>query len=534
MTPAGGPSTLPGVIILELSLGLLAACVLVSLLARRTAIPYAAVLVLAGSALAFIPGLPHIELEPELVLALFLPPLLQASAWRTDWQDFRYNLRPILLLAVGCVLFTAAVVAVVTKLLVPDLPWAAALAFGAVVAPPDAVAAASVLARLPLPRQVVSVLEGESLVNDASAIVLFRLAVGALAVGALSPAAAAAQFLLVALGGIAVGYAVYRICAWVLPRLTDPMLETAISFLSAYLAFIAAEAVHVSGVIAVVTNGILLSRARHALIPAGSRIGMVAVWNFAEFVLTGLVFLLVGLQLNAILDRLTAYGPGFLLGAAAAVGVALIVSRFAWLFPATYLPRLIPAICRTDPLPSPRAVVVVGWAGMRGVVSLAVALSLPLTVPARDLLIFLAFSAILITLVVQGTTLEWLIRRLGVTETRAAGMPTHEAEARRVIAAAEVAELRSRLDSPLDGAIARDLLSEYQERERVFDGVAGGGNLAELRARLQLRLAAIRSARARLLDHHADAMLPEETIFRLVEETDHEEIRLVRALTGTG
>lgn len=521
-------------LLLELTLGLLAACVAFAVLARRTRIPYAAILVLGGMALAFVPGLPRLELDPNLVLALFLPPLLQASAWRTDWKEFRFNLRPILLLAVGCVVFTAICVAVVVKAILPDLPWAAALALGAVVAPPDAVAAASVLARLPIPHRMVSVLEGESLVNDASAIVLFRLAVAALAVGSLSPGLAALQFLLVALGGLAVGVAVAWLSALVLPRLSDTALEIAVSFLSAYLAFLAAEAVHVSGVIAVVANGILLARRQHVLMPPRTRLSAVATWQFVEFVLTGLVFLLVGLQLNAILDRLDAYGTPFLLGSAAAVGATLVVSRFVWVFPATYLPRLLPSVRRADPPPPPREVVVIAWAGMRGVVSLAVALSLPLTVPDRDLLIFLSFSAILVTLVVQGTTLEWVIRRLGVTHRRAPGMSKREAAARRAMAHAEVAELESRLDSPLDGAIARDLVGEYKDRARVFSGVAGGGTQAELRARLQLRLAVLRTARTRLLDHHAEEVLPEEMLARLVEETDHEELRLVQQLEQMG
>ncbi|WP_376094894.1 Na+/H+ antiporter [Roseomonas sp. CCTCC AB2023176] len=523
-------------IFLELTLLLLVACVAFAVLARRTRIPYAAILVLGGMAMAFVPGLPRLELEPALVLAVFLPPLLQASAWRTDWKEFRFNLRPILLLAVGCVVFTAICVAVVIKAILPDLPWAAALALGAVVAPPDAVAAASVLARLPIPHRMVTVLEGESesLVNDASAIVLFRLAVGALAVGSLSPGLAALQFLVVALGGLAVGFAVARLCFLIFPRLSDTALEIAVSFLSAYAAFILAEAIHVSGVIAVVANGILLARRQHVLMPPRTRLSAVATWQFVEFVLTGLVFLLVGLQLNAILERLTPYGFWFLLGTAAALGATLIVSRFVWVFPATYLPRLLPSVRRTDPPPSPREVTIIAWAGMRGVVSLAVALSLPVTVPYRDLLIFLAFSAILVTLVVQGTTLEWMIRRLGVTVRHAPGMSKREAAARRAMSHAEVAELESRMESPIDGAIARDLIGEYRERARVFTGVAGGGTQAELRARLQMRLAVLRAARTRLLDHHAEEVLPEEMLARLVEETDHEELRLVRQLEQTG
>ncbi|WP_426956598.1 Na+/H+ antiporter [Muricoccus radiodurans] len=521
-------------LILEIMLALMAACIAFAVLAQRSHIPYAVVLVLGGMVLAFIPGVPRVRLDPELALAFFLPPLLQASAWRTDWHQFRFNIRAILLLAVGCVVFTALCVAVMMKLVLPELPWAAAIALGAVVAPPDAVAAASVLARLPIPRRLVTVLEGESLVNDASSLVLFRLAVGALAVGSVSPWLAALSFLGVALGGLAIGWVVARLAILVLPRLSDTLLEVAVSFLMAYAAFLAAEAVHVSGVIAVVTVGIIVGRRQHEVLSARTRVEALATWRFIEFVLTSLVFILVGLQLNGILERLSAYSLPFLIGTAVALSVTLIVSRIIWVFPATYIPRLIPAIARRDPPPPPSQVIVVAWAGMRGVVSLAVALALPLDVPDRDLLIFLAFCAILATLVVQGTTLEWVIRRLRVQNPPRRGMHKDEAAARRVMAAAELSSLEAQLETETYGGIARDLIAEYRDRHRIWRTVSRGGPQAELRARLQLRLAAVRAARAGLMDHHGTENLPEEMLAALVSETDHEELRLVQQLEQTG
>ncbi|WP_338662049.1 Na+/H+ antiporter [Pararoseomonas sp. SCSIO 73927] len=520
--------------LLEVILALLAACVALAVLARRTRLPYAVVLIIGGMALAFIPGMPRVELDPTLALAAFLPPLLQASAWRTDWEEFRASIRPILLLAVGAVLFTAACVALVAKLLLPDLPWAAAIAFGAVVAPPDAVAAAAILKRLPLPRRIVTVLEGESLVNDASALVLFRLAVGALATASVSPAVAALTFLGVALGGLAVGWAVAWAASRLLPLLEDTALEVAVTFLIAYAAFLAAEAVHVSGVIAVVTTGIIVSGRQRALLAPQTRVEAIATWNFVEFTLTSLVFILVGLQLNGILERLEKEPAGTVVLAALAVSLTLVVSRLAWVMPFAYLPRLFPSLSHDHALPRPRHAAIIGWAGMRGVVSLATALALPLEVPHRDLLIFLAFIAILVTLVVQGTTLEWLILRLGVVEPRRNGMSAGEAAARRLMAHAALAEVQGRLDSPLDGAIARDIVGEFRDLDRVFGGVAAGGPQAELQARLQIRLAALRAGRQALLDHHGTKPVPEELLVGLVSETDHEELRLTQQLNQLG
>ncbi|WP_237216828.1 Na+/H+ antiporter [Falsiroseomonas oryziterrae] len=515
--------------IVQAVLVLIAACIGFALIARRFDLPYAVILVLGGMALAFVPGLPSVTLDPQIALAFFVPPLLMASAWRTDWRAFRSNLRPILLLAVGCVLFTAVFVAAVAKWLIPGLPWAAAVALGAIVAPPDAVAAAAVLKRLPIPRRIVTVLEGESLVNDATALVLYRFAIAAVAVGGVAPAAAAGQFFLVALGGIAVGWAL----GWLVNRsfrwLRDPMLETAASFVVCFVAFLLAEALGLSGVIAVVTCGLVLGQLQHRTLTPETRMASVAVWNFVEFVLTSLVFILVGLQLRGILERLDR-GVLELAGLALAVSFALIASRFVWVFPASWLPRLIPAVARRDPMPPWSHVTVVSWAGMRGVVSLAAALALPLDFPERDLLVFLAFCAILATLVVQGTTLGWVITRLGVEERRKPGMTSAEAAARRHVARAQLGHVEARAADVLEGPVAQDLLGEYREHHRLLHGVAEGGTQAELEARLRIRLGALREGRKALLAHHAGDGLSDETLAALEAELDLEELRILRLL----
>lgn len=527
---AGRAAYAAGMEIVQAVLALIAACIGFALLARRYRLPYAVILVVGGIVLAFIPGLPSVTLDPALALAFFVPPLLQASAWRTDWRAFRANLRPILLLAVGCVLFTALCVAVAAKLLIPSLPWAAAVALGAIVAPPDAVAVSAVLRRLPVPPRLVAVLEGESLVNDATALVLYRFAILAVAAGGVSFGAAAGSFVLVAAGGIAVGYAVGRAAIWSFRRLDDPLLETAVSFIACFGAFLGAEALGLSGVIAVVTTGLVMGQMQHGTITPETRVVSRAVWNFVEFVLTSLIFILVGLQLRGILERIADRGVVELAGLAVAISAVLIGSRFVWVFPSIYLPRLLPAVRRAEPGPQLGQAMVISWAGMRGVVSLAAALALPLDFPERDLLVFLAFCAILATLVLQGTTLAAVIARFRVTERRRAGMPPEEAAARRHVAQATLAEVERRAEDILEGAVARDLVVEYREKARVFHGIADGGGQAELEARLRIRLAALRAGRAALLAHHRDDGLSDELLAGLEAEIDLEELRILRLL----
>ena len=519
--------------IVEAVLALIAACIGFALLARRLAVPYAVVLVLGGMALALAPGVPAVRLDPELALAFFLPPLLQASAFRTDWRAFRRDLRAILLLAVGCVLFTAVCIAAVASWLIPGLPWPAALALGAIVAPPDAVAVAAVLRRLHLPRRIVTVLEGESLINDATALVLYRFAVAAIAAGTVAPVATALGFLLVAAIGAAVGYVLGRGAVWITARLDDPMLETALGVLVGYASFLGAEALHASGVIAVVTTGLVLGRAQHLVMGSRTRLAARAVWEFLEFILNSLVFILIGLQLNDILDRLAGRDRGELAGLALAVAAALIVSRFAWILPGTWLMRRIPAAGRRDPWPGWRPVTVLSWAGMRGVVSLAAALALPAAFPERDLIVFLAFTAILATLVLQGTTLEWLILSLGIALPRQeGGLDPEEAGARHLAAQAALAEIERRLDDPLEGAIAADLVAEYRGRAEHLHRTAAnrGAMAAERAARRRLRLAALEAARERLLAQHAEGQLGEAALARLMYELDLEEQRVRQAL----
>ena len=520
--------------IFELLLILVAAAVALAWLAQVLNVPLAVVLVLGGILLAFVPGLHGFELDPELALALFLPPLLQASAYRTDWPAFRFNLRPILLLAIGAVFFTAAAVAVVAKLMLPGLPWWAAIALGAIIAPPDAVAASAVLKQVQLPKRIVTVLEGESLINDASSLVLYRFAVAATLAGSFSLGHGVLQFFGAALGGALAGWLIGRLAMRVFALLDSSMLDITVSLLAGFVAYFAAEQFHASGVLAAVTCGLVLGRRQHGEFTAETRLGLATVWEFVEFVLTALVFMLIGLQLRGIVDRLDGYDGWHLALLGAAVSATLIVSRFLWVFPTTWLPRaLFLHVRESDPMPPWSHPALLSWAGMRGVVSLAAALALPARFPGRDLIVFLAFCAIFATLVLQGTTLGWVIRRLGLEAEDEQGIEPETAQARAELAAASLEAVTAHLDE--HGGVehadaAADLIDEYRVRaERASIGEDGDHDKAEqLEAQRRLRLVATEAARDKLREQFDD--IDADTHRALGAEIDLEEQQIRRAL----
>ena len=517
----------------EILLILVAVSVALAYVADRLRMPPAVALVIGGIGLAFVPGIGTVAFEPELALALFLPPLLQASAYRTDWPAFRFNLRPILLLALGAVFFTAAAVAIVARLLVPDLPLWAAIALGAIVAPPDAVAAAAVLKRVKLPKRIVTVLEGESLINDASSLVLYRFAVAATVAGTFSLGSGVLQFFGASIGGAVLGWVVGRVAMWVFDRVDDTMLDITISLLAGFVAYFAAEQVHASGVLAAVTCGLVLGRQQHAAFTAQSRLGLAAVWEFVEFLLTALIFMLIGLQLRGIVERLEGYDAGTLTLLAAAVSLTLIVSRFVWVFPAIWLPRMLSQRFREeDPLPPWSHAAVLSWAGMRGVVSLAAALALPERFPGRDIIVFLAFCAIFATLVVQGTTLAWVIDRVGLQEEDATLPEPETAQARAELAAASLDAVREHLDD--EGSehseAATELVAEYKVRaERAsIEGQDVETKTGQLEAQQRLRIVAIEAARTKLGEQ--TDQIDADAHRALGEELDLEEQQIRRAL----
>ena len=390
---------------------LVAAVVAFTWLARRIDVPGPLVLIAVGIGASFLPFVPQIRLEPEVVLVGILPPLLYAAAVQTSLVDFNANRRPILLLSVGLVAFTTLGVGAIVHVLLPDLGWSGCLALGAVVAPPDAVAATAIGKRIGLPRRVVTILEGESLVNDATALVALRTALAATVVWH----QIALDFLVAAGGGLLIGVLIYLVLGFVRKHLTDPLMDSTLSFVTPFLAYVSAEAIHASGVLAVVVAGLLLGHRSPVLQTAQSRIASRTNWRAIAFVLENAVFLLIGLQAQAILQNLTGGGVGVgrVLLICGLTLLAVIVLRFVWMFGARYL-LVRPDTGTRHEIPNWRYSVLLGWAGMRGVVTLAAAFVLPLGMPHRDVLLLAAFTVTAGTLFLQGFTLPTLARRLDV------------------------------------------------------------------------------------------------------------------------
>ncbi|GAB91120.1 Na+/H+ antiporter [Gordonia rhizosphera] len=399
---------------------------IVAALCRRYGLSAPLILVVVGLAIGWIPGTPEVELEPELVLFLILPPLLYSAAQESSYQAIRANRRAIGLLAIGLPLFSTVVVGLVAYWVVPGLPLAAALVLGAVVAPPDAVSAQAIGRRVGLPRRIMTLLGGESLLNDATALTAFRVALAA-AVGATASVwEGLSTFAVAAVGGLLIGLAVGYAVSWLRVWLTDPPVETAIGMIVPFGTYYVAEEVHASGVIAVVVAGLLLGQ-RSDRLRWATRLQDEAVRRSLDALLEGFVFLLIGLQLPFLLDGLSGQSAIQVTVDALVILVATILARFVWVYPATYLPRVFSTTIRDrEQYPSWRAVFVVGWAGMRGVVSLAAAFAIPLTTddggpfPARAEILFLTFVVVVGTLLIQGTTLPWVIRKLDITADDAA------------------------------------------------------------------------------------------------------------------
>jgi len=426
----------------QIFLTLLAVLAGTALLARRLDVAPAILLMVSGIALAFVPGMPAIALPPELILLLVLPPLIYSASVAMSWREFRANLRPIALLAIGCVIFTACAVATATHFLI-GLPWSVGFLLGAIVAPPDVVAPLAIARKLGLPRRVLVVLEGEGLANDATALILYRFAVVAITTGAFSLPKASGTFVAILAGellfGAAVGWISLRIRHWA----RDPQIEITLSLLTPYIAYWIPEHLGGSGVIATVACGLYISWNGPLLIAAATRLQGIFFWDLVIYLIEGMLFLLTGFQMRALVEKSKSFPLQDIVVATLLVAAIVIVARFAWVYPATYLPRLLSKRLRTrDPAPSWRATFVVGFTGVRGAVSLAAALALPLTLPSgqgfpdRDLIQFVSFGVILITLVGLGLTLPSVVRLLGVARD---GDHEHKAEHQSEIAARRAA-----------------------------------------------------------------------------------------------
>jgi len=391
---------------------------LLAIVADKIRVPYPILLVLAGLMIWLIPGMPKIELNPDIVFFVFLPPLLYSAAWQTSWNDFWKWKRSILLLAIGLVIFTSTVVAYFSVYLIPGFTLALGFLLGGIISPPDAVAATSVMEGLKVPKRLSTILEGESLINDASSLIIYRFAIAAILTGVFSFGTASGQFVIVSLMGIVIGIGIANVL-YIVHRFlpTTPSIDTAITLISPYFCYLAAEYFHFSGVLSVVSAGLFLSWRSDEIFKFDSRIQAYSVWEALIFILNGIVFILIGLQLPLIINDLDGFGLGQAIGFGVLISLLVMVVRIAWVFPATYLPSIISKkIKATEGTPPWKSVMLAGWSGMRGVVSLAAALALPLTItngqpfPFRNTILFITFCVILMTLVVQGLTLPLLIK----------------------------------------------------------------------------------------------------------------------------
>src|SRR5918911_1567644 len=516
--------------------GLLVAVAGLSTLARFLSVPYPIVLVVGGALLGFTPGLPEVGLDPEVVLVVFLPPLLYGSSIYANFGDLRANLRALTLSTVGLVLATMCAVAWAAHALIPGLPWEAAFVLGAIVSPTDPLAAATIMRHLDAPRRLVSGIEGEGLFNDATALVAYRVAVAAVVAGSFSLAEAGLEFVLGAAGGVAVGLVVGAIAAEIRKRITDTQVNVTISQLTGYAAFVPADAIGASGVLATVTAGIYMGIRGPQILPARTRLQGYFVWDILDFIINAILFVLIGLQLRTVVDGLSGYSASTLGGYALAVTGVVVGARLVWFFTVPYLIRAI------DRRPAQRARrvgarwrLVMAWSGMRGAVSLAVALALPLTTdagggfPERDLIVFLTFSVIFFTLVVQGLSLPALIRRLGVSD---GGADTDEEVRARLVATKAAIE---QIDALADEEWTRDetvqrMRAMYEYRKRRFAARAGkiedDGYEDRSLAYQQMVQFVLGAQREALLRMRNQGELSNEAMNRLLRELDLEESRL--------
>lgn len=505
---------------------LLAIVAVLAYVARRTGIPYPIFLVLGGLVIGFVPGLPRIELDPELILLLFLPPILFAAGYATSPRELWRKRWLLSLLAFGLVLTTTLAVASVISWLVPAMPFAAAVALGAIVSPPDAIAATSIARRLGLPRRLVTVLEGESLLNDATALVTYQFAVTAAVTGTFSVGDAGVSFAVAVVGGVAIGLIVGSIVNFLFERLDDPPIEVLVSLIAPFAAYLPAEALGASGVLAVVTAGVWHGwRAPRVIRPETRALLGTGAWDTMLFVVNGLIFLLIGLQLPEVLAGIADRPVGELIGLALVTATTVIVVRLVWIFVSTYVPLRL----RGGSTVHGRELAILAWAGMRGAVSLAAALALPIVppFPERDLIIFLTFTTILATLVGQGLSLPWLIRRLGVGEDGAA--LREEIQARHVATGAALRRLDGLAgEMPAHLPLIEQLREQYRHRADHYERsrtAEDGATDPEQRDHERIRREVLAAERMAVIDLREAGDISDESLRHLERDIDLEELR---------
>lgn len=518
----------------ELAIVMVMAIIALHYAARRFRLPPSLALLTGGAALAFVPGLPAIAVDPGLVLVIFLPPLLLDGAWTIPVARLRRHRLGVASLAVGAVVFTCAAVAIATHFLFPALPWAACAALGAIVAPPDAVSARAVLERVTLPRRLQILLEGESLLNDASGLVLFRFAIAAGLTGAFNLAEAAAGFFVLAAGGALVGAVVGYAWVKLVRRLGDEYLMIAATALLAWTSYLLGELLHVSGVIATVTTGLIASWHQHTVLSASTRMRGSSFWTVIVFLMEAAVFVLIGLSLRAVVER----GGGFAVVAQTmwwpilVVLAVLVLARFAWMFGNDLILRICRSfgIAQAEPIGVGGAAVL-SWAGVRGVVTLALALSVPEGFPGRDFILVASFGVIVGTVLLQGTTLGRVIgwARLSGTEADAPRMTMSQAEA--AMAQAQLVTVK-RLAYDADGNLIHPMLLERHERRAtaIVDYAARTDHYTPmLHAHFDVVLEAVAAGRRELIRLHRAGDIDDETLQELERDLDLEELSAISA-----
>lgn len=511
---------------------LLTVITVLSELTTKIKIPYPILVVLAGMAIGFIPGLPAVTLDPDLIFLIFLPPVLYGAAWTTSWPDFKYNIRPISLLAVGCVLFTTTMIAVVAHYFIPNFGWAESFVLGAIISPPDAVAASAATKGLGVPKRILTILEGESLVNDATGLIAYRYAIAAAGTGTFAFFLAGMNFFYVAILGIVIGLAVGYLF-YIIHKYTpdDPTTDTTLTFIAPYAAYLTAEHFHASGVLAVVVTGVFLSPKSSEIFSHQTRLQSYAVWDTILFILNGLIFILIGLQLPMILEDLADYSLMTLIGYGALISMATILLRIIWVFPGAYIPRWIFRSIREKERDfTPRYTTIIAWSGMRGVVSLAAALALPITInnqafPNRAIILFLTFAVIFSTLVLQGLTLPSLVKFLGV---KADGQDDQEEhEARLQLATTIIEHIEENYALSLSDGVLSQVKSKYELRiQRMKDSSENKLTKEQIAEFHRIQLDLIRAERRFILELRKHQRISNEVLWKLEYELDLEEERL--------
>ncbi len=517
---------------MEILTAILATLVAIAILfeiARRAGVPYPTLFVLGGLGLAFVPGLPRIELEPDLVLLVFLPPLLFAAAVETPIRELRANLAPLIRLSLGLVIFTMVIVAVVAHAAIPGLGWAAAFTLGAIVAPTDALAATTVFRRLGAPRVVVTLVEGEALFNDATALVAYRAALVAVVSGTFVLSEALATFAIAAVGGIAIGAAVGWLAGEILRRLDDPPVEVLISLVIPFAAYLPADQLGLSGVLAAVVAGLMIGSLLGTILTPNSRVLWLTSWKMIGFVLNGFVFVLIGLALPTVLQGLGGRAPVEILGVLALICLVVVAARLVWVVASSFLPgspRQV--IARRDPRLAGRLTLVVSWAGLRGAVSLAAALALPAGFPERNLILLLTFAVIVVTLVGQGLTLPAVLRWAGWDGTELDGDELTVARAAAYQAGLDEIE-RARLAWPTHQPLIDRLESGLRDRTEHLateDPEETAERRQERIEHEEIQRGVITAQRAAVIELRDRREINDQTLRAIERELDLEELRM--------